>query len=1673
MQKLIFLFSIALVFSLTPMTVVKAAGYIPGRLIIELKKEYCDQMSKRLNKNGTIEVNLPGLSQKFDRYGVYSFEREFIGPPEAFNGDIGQKMKRMFILKFAEHHPLQEVAADFAGDQSVAQVELDEICRTTETFPDDPDFINQWGLNQFNDHDVDAPEAWDHCQGNSDVILAIIDSGVDWMHPDLGGTSPYISGNIWINSIEFDGTPNIDDDGNGLIDDIRGWDWVDGVSGWPGEDVDLPDNNPADFNGHGTHCAGIASAITDNSYGIAGLGWDCKIMALRAGWSIDDGGVEAGVVGMSFAAQAIFYATYKGASVINCSWGSSNAGGLEIAADYAVSHGIVLSVAAGNDNTSSQLDNYLSTRGDCIDVAATDADDQKADFSNHGTWIDVCAPGVDIFSTYYDHNGAGSSFATISGTSMAAPLVTGLAGLVKAKYAYWSGLTIRQHIKDTADDIDALNPGFSGQLGGGRINAFKAVFNGSIVGGNIQNNTTWTAVNSPYTATSDVTVEHGAILTVEPGVIVYFNTGTGLRIGTDDGNYYNRQGNLIAMGTESDSIIFTSSSGNPGNWKGIVFDKGSDDGGLNSNLSYCKIEKAGQPNVYDVGANVYCRETTTPIMTQCTIEECTDNELSLYNGSPDLYNCKLSSSNGYSVIYMTTDSDPLLDGCEIIGVGNFYWMNSVTGDCDPILSGNDFTGNVTNAIRIGRYFQMWDNTIVGANNSYIEIYGGTLHSDRTWAPQNDNLPYHILSSITVEYGAVLTVNPGTIIKFNNSGLRIGTDDGDYNNRQGSLVAMGTESDSIIFTSSSGDPGNWKGIVFDKGSDDGGHSSNLSYCVIENAGQTNVYNAGSNVYCWETNTPNVNNSSIRNSTDFQIYLKDSSPHLLNSEILGESVYTLIKLQGNSDPQFDACHITGVGSNYWIETDGNSGEPLLVNCIFDGSPQHALKLGTLFSMMNCNLGGVSPNIEICGGYLRAARTWGPQNSQCYYTVLGDITVDYQNNLNIEPGTIIRFNTNSGLRIGTDDGNYNNRQGSIFAIGTESDSIKFTSSSGIAGDWKGIIFDLGSDDGGFSSNLSYCIIENAGQTNMYSTAGVHCYYTNTPLMSHSTVKNHTGTAGMILNNSDITILSSEIVNNSHTGLICEANSNPSMGASISEANDFFGNGDYNLKIGGNNNVAAVLEYWGTVIEAEIRASIYDHDDNPTLGTVTFIPWTDASHIQSMTSSQYPSIYCFPMNFNISITSNAIEQQTMYITNLGAEELQVTLIEGATWLVLNPPSGSIVPGDTLEISLTFNSTGLNVNTYQSEITIQTNDPLQSIINIPVIMNVIPLNAAPIISSIVDVPDDNGLQVRVTWQRCYYDSLGAGQYSITEYNVYRRIDETGTGENLRPGNLDWPPGDWDFIASVPARGEATYSFIAPTLQDSTFQGIHWSVYFISAATTLPLVYFDSEPDSGYSINNFTVEVDITPATTPIIIPAMGGSFNYDLEITNNSPTAIHYVDLIIKAILPDSSQINILERENICLTPNLTLFRPNLAQFVPATAPPGTYSYLAYINNSNSGETLNIDSFPFEKLAGESINGHNLGWNVYGLDDQTTPLQYVVHQAYPNPFNTNTNISYTLPESGFLEIIVYDIQGRLVKTLHSGWHPVGIYYINFNASHLANGVYFIRLEGDRFHSTKKVLLIK
>ncbi|MCB2230977.1 PKD domain-containing protein [bacterium] len=470
-------------------------GWAPGELIVQFKVP-SSQIETARAGGGQIAMGVSSLDAIAAKYQVSEMRQLFKGAqPQVVKGTY-MDLSRHYVVHFDPKADLDEVMKAYQNDPNVESVEKNGIHAMYAT-PNDGYYSYQWHLNQASDHDVDAPEAWNIQTGSTAIILAILDSGTRYYHPDLGGanatpTNPGASrGNMWINTAELNGSSGVDDDGNGYVDDWIGWDFITGVSNcWSGEDCTTPDNDPRDFNGHGTHTAGIIGMLTNDGYGMAGMagGWGSgsqavtgngiKIMPLRMGYSYNYLGQEYGVVMMDAAASAFYYAANNGAKIASCSWGSSNSGGIGTAVSYFIANGGMVFVAAGNDG--SQTADYLNGRGDCISVAATDENDNGASFTTYGTWVDICAPGNNIYATYHDHTDPNTNYwAALSGTSMATPLTAGVAGLVWSQNPSWTASQVASQLYSSADNIDAyLSSQYIGKMGAGRVNAYAAVNTG-------------------------------------------------------------------------------------------------------------------------------------------------------------------------------------------------------------------------------------------------------------------------------------------------------------------------------------------------------------------------------------------------------------------------------------------------------------------------------------------------------------------------------------------------------------------------------------------------------------------------------------------------------------------------------------------------------------------------------------------------------------------------------------------------------------------------------------------------------------------------------------------------------------------------------------------------------------------------------------------------------------------------------------------------------------------------------------------------------------------------------------------------------------------------------------------------------------------------------------------
>jgi serine protease len=372
-------------------------------------------------------------------YGIDSIYRPFKLP--------GHPLDKVYRVRFTA---IQLVDALITALEALTFVEFAEKMPLglPAFFPDDL-APQQWYLPM-----VGAEAAWDLERGDPDVLIAIVDNAVALGHEDL-------QANIYINQAEVNGLPLIDDDLNGYADDINGYDTADRN---PNPRPPSSGNN-SNFWPHGTHVAGIAAAVTDNGIGMAGIAHGCRILPVKV--AKDNGNGQQFETPM----DGVFYASRSGADIINMSWGSyMNSQVTRLVIQEAAQSGAVLIAAAGNQDTDDLF--YPAALPEVISVGATDNLDKKAGFSNYGSTIDLVAPGAGIYSALLDGN---NTYGQLSGTSMAAPVVSGIAALVRSRFPSLPASALKQRLLDACINIDPLNPGHHGQLGAGRIDAHAAL----------------------------------------------------------------------------------------------------------------------------------------------------------------------------------------------------------------------------------------------------------------------------------------------------------------------------------------------------------------------------------------------------------------------------------------------------------------------------------------------------------------------------------------------------------------------------------------------------------------------------------------------------------------------------------------------------------------------------------------------------------------------------------------------------------------------------------------------------------------------------------------------------------------------------------------------------------------------------------------------------------------------------------------------------------------------------------------------------------------------------------------------------------------------------------------------------------------------------------------------
>jgi subtilisin family serine protease len=414
---------------------ITANDYIAKTIILKVKPVYAS-----ICTNNKIEHAL--FNTMATTIGVNNLQKKFPldKSPEKETNNAGQKyadLSLIYELNYSSNYYIEKAISKLLASGILIYAEPHFIPKTTYN-PNDP---LATPANQYHLQTVNAFNGWTVNKGDSSIVIGITDTGTDPTHSDL------------FNNIKRnynDVIDGVDNDGDNYIDNYMGW------------DLGAGDNDPTyQGSAHGVHVCGIASASTDNANGGAGLGFNCKFLPIKIADA--NGNLIAAYEGIKYAAD-------HGCTSINCSWGGGGASqfGQDIITYASINKNCLVVCAAGNNGADGDF--FPAAYNYVLAVANTTAGDTKHSSSNYGYFVDVCAPGDAINSTW-----PGNSYTQLTGTSMASPVVAGAAGIVKNQFPSYNGLQIGERLKVTADDIYSLNSSYLTKLGTGRINLYRAL----------------------------------------------------------------------------------------------------------------------------------------------------------------------------------------------------------------------------------------------------------------------------------------------------------------------------------------------------------------------------------------------------------------------------------------------------------------------------------------------------------------------------------------------------------------------------------------------------------------------------------------------------------------------------------------------------------------------------------------------------------------------------------------------------------------------------------------------------------------------------------------------------------------------------------------------------------------------------------------------------------------------------------------------------------------------------------------------------------------------------------------------------------------------------------------------------------------------------------------------
>ena len=664
----------------------------------------------------------------------------------------------------------------------------------------------------------------------------------------------------------------------------------------------------------------------------------------------------------------------------------------------------------------------------------------------------------------------------------------------------------------------------------------------AVAGGRIANDQTWSPFPNGIAMLGNVEVYGGTPkLTITPGTIIKGAENTSLYIG----NGGSQGGMLYAVGTATDSIVFTSLNGEVGGWNGLNFRDGSDYNSLSS-MRFCKVEKAN--------TNIYCANTTQPGIMWCTVQDAANVNIDLSSSNISMdestimdapVGLRVSSSNP-SLVSMVFDN---LETC--IWHQNSCVITYFTCTLQNSLYGIRFetpNRDILNNINI---------TFDNVDFNYA-VPGGDITDSHLW---NSNI-YSILGNINVlRPGGVcrLTLSPGVTLKFaEGTRMMISDDRWVWNSTHyngGELYAVGTEDQPVTFTSMNGEVGGWNGLVFHDYSDRWeGQLSNLKHCVFENGNEYNLHLSN-------TLQPSVIEDCVfRNSVAKGIYMYNSYDTIRDCTFENNADYGLY---------YNNAHYVGV----------------LENLTF--------------------IGNLDDGVATEGGDITDDRVWNEFDDDATYYILGNINVLRPGGvcrLTLSPGVTLKFAEGTRMMISDDRWVWNSTHyngGELYAVGTEDQPVTFTSMNGEVGGWNGLVFHDYSDRWeGQLSNLKHCVFENGNEYNLLISS------TNQPAVEHCRLV-HSNGAGLRVDNCSPTISKSVIKDNATYGVYLNGNSSPVIGGNYVNGCNIYRNGEYSIYQNGSSNITLNYNYLGAIDSLNIENNlVYDKLDNNGKGRVNVYP-------------------------------------------------------------------------------------------------------------------------------------------------------------------------------------------------------------------------------------------------------------------------------------------------------------------------------------------------------------------------------------------------------------------------------------------------------------------------------------